>query len=89
MLTFHCSVRTSTVAGVPSSLATPSGRGLFFQRSAVLRTWNPSPSEKALRATATDPKNNAKPTDTNKILIEPDWLMRPSQRFLVFLNNNF
>jgi hypothetical protein len=63
--------------------------GLFFQRSAVLTTWNPSPSEKALRATATDPKNNAKPTDTNKILIEPDWLMRPSQRFLIDLNNNF
>jgi hypothetical protein len=50
----------------------------LFQRSAVLTT--PSPSEKALIATATDPKNNAKTTDTNKTLIEPDGLMRPSQR---------
>jgi hypothetical protein len=48
----------------------------------VLITRRPAPSKKSLRAIATEPKNNAKTTDTNKNLIEPNWLMRPSSGFL-------
>jgi hypothetical protein len=72
------------------SLATPSGGGGLSQRSVVLKTESRAPSsKKSLRAIATEPKNNAKTTDTNKNLIEPNWLMRPSQRFPFGFNNNF